>query len=77
MTLKEFLDVVKDFPDDFANNLVLSIGIIKDEDIINNGKTMHFPEFSERYDITGVNIISEGTMAPKLFFSGIRKKKKL
>jgi len=76
MTLKEFLDVVKDFPDDFANNLVLSIGIRDENDIVNDGKTIYFPEFSERYDITGVNIISEGTMAPKLFFSAIRKKKK-
>lgn len=76
MTLKEFLDVVKDFPDDFANNLVLSIGIRDENDIVNDGKTIRFPEFSEIYDIIGVNIISEGTMAPKLFFSTIRKKKK-
>jgi hypothetical protein len=74
MTLKEFRDVVKDFPDDFANNLVLSIGIRDEKDIVEENGHIIFPEFSERYDITGVNIISEGTMAPKLFFIGNRKK---
>ena len=75
MTLKEFRDIIKDFPDDFADKLVLSIGIKDENDIVNDGKTIYFPEFSERYDVEGVNIISEGTMAPKMFLIGIRKKK--
>lgn len=75
MTLKEFRDIIKDFPDDFADKLVLSIGIKDENDIVNDGKTIYFPEFSERYDVEGVNVISEGTMAPKMFLIGIRKKK--
>ena len=75
MTLKELKDVVKDFPDDIADKLVLAIGIKDEKDIIDNGNgTISFPEFSERYSVNGVNIISEGTMAPKLFFTTIRKK---
>ena len=77
MTLKEFRDVVKDFPDDIADKLVLAIGIRDEKDIIDNGNgTISFPEFSEVYSVEGVNVISEGTMAPKLFFTSIRKRKK-
>ncbi len=75
MTLKEFKDIVKDFPDEFADKLILAIGIKDENDIVNDGKTIYFPEFSERYSVEGVNVISEGTMAPKMFFTGIRKKK--
>ena len=75
MTLKEFRDITKDFPDDFADKLILSIGIRNESDIINDGKTIYIQEFSERYDITNVNIISEGTMAPKMFIIGTRKNK--
>lgn len=76
MTLKEFRDVVKDFPDDIADKLVLAIGIRDEKDIIDNGDgTISFPEFSEVYSVDGVNVISEGTMAPKLFFTSIRKRK--
>jgi len=76
MTLKELKDIVKDFPDDFADKLVLAIGIKDENDIIDNGDgTISFPEFSERYSVEGVNIISEGTMAPKMFFTTIRKRK--
>ena len=75
MTLKEFRDVVKDFPDDIADKLILAIGIRDEKDIIDNGNgTISFPEFSEVYSVEGVNVISEGTMAPKLFFTGNRKK---
>lgn len=75
MTLKEFKDIVKDFPDEFADKLVLAIGIKDEKDIIDNGDgTISFPEFSERYSVEGVNVISEGTMAPKLFFTGIKNK---
>ena len=75
MTLKEFIDVVKDFPDDITDKLVLAIGIRDEKDIIDNGNgTISFPEFSEVYSVKGVNVISEGTMAPKLFFIGNRKK---
>lgn len=76
MTLKEFRDIVKDFPDDIADKLVLAIGIRDEKDIINNGDgVISFPEFSEVYGVEGVNVISEGTMAPKLFFTSIRKRK--
>ena len=76
MTLKEFRNVVKDFPDDIADKLVLAIGIRDEKDIINNGDgVISFPEFSEVYGVEGVNVISEGTMAPKLFFTSIRKRK--
>ena len=75
MTLKEFRDVVKDFPDDIADKLVLAIGIRDEKDIIDNGNgIISFPEFSEIYSVEGVNVISEGTMAPKMFFTAIRKK---
>ena len=75
MTLKEFRDVVKDFPDDIADKLILAIGIRDEKDIIDNGNgTISFPEFSEVYSVEGVNMISECTMAPKLFFIGNRKK---
>lgn len=74
MTLKEFRDVVKDFPDDIADKLVLAIGIRDEKDIIDNGNgIISFPEFSEIYSVEGVNVISEGTMAPKMFFTTIRK----
>ena len=74
MTLKEFKDVVKDFPDDIADKLVLAIGIRDEKDIIDNGNgIISFPEFSEIYSVEGVNVISEGTMAPKMFFTTIRK----
>lgn len=76
MTLKEFRDIVKDFPDDIADKLILAIGIRDEKDIINNGDgVISFPEFSEVYGVEGVNVISEGTMAPKLFFTSIRKRK--
>jgi len=75
MTLKELKDIIKDFPDDIADKLVLAIGIRDEKDIIDNGDgTISFPEFSEVYSVKGVNMISEGTMAPKLFFTTIRKK---
>ena len=75
MTLKELKDIIKDFPDEFADKLVLAIGIRDEKDIIDNGDgTISFPEFSERYCVEGVNMISEGTMAPKMFFTAIRKK---
>ena len=77
MTLKELKNIVKDFPDDIADKLVLAIGIRDEKDIIDNGNgTISFPEFSEVYSVEGVNVISEGTMAPKLFFTSIRKRKK-
>ena len=77
MTLKEFRDLFKDFPDDIADKLILAIGIRDEKDIIDNGDgTISFPEFSEVYSVEGVNVISEGTMAPKLFFTSIRKRKK-
>ena len=76
MTLKELKNIVKDFPDDIADKLVLAIGIRDEKDIIDNGDgTISFPEFSEIYSVEGVNMISEGTMAPKLFFTSIRKRK--
>ena len=75
MTLKELKEIIKDFPDEFADKLVLAIGIRDEKDIIDNGDgTISFPEFSERYCVEGVNMISEGTMAPKMFFTAIRKK---
>ena len=76
MTLKELKDIIKDFPDDIANKLILAIGIKDEKDIIDNGDgTILFPEFSEIYRVEGVNVISEGTMAPKMFFTTIRKRK--
>ena len=76
MTLKELKDIIKDFPDDIADKLVLAIGIKDEKDIIDNGDgTISFPEFSEIYCVEGVNVISEGTMAPKMFFTTIRKRK--
>jgi hypothetical protein len=75
MTLKELKDIIKDFPDDIADKVILAIGIKDEKDIVNDGKTIYFPEFSERYSVEGVNMISEGTMAPKLFFTFIRKRK--
>ena len=75
MTLKELKDIIKDFPDEFADKLVLAIGIKDEKDIVNDGKTIYFPEFSERYSVEGVNVISEGTMAPKMVFTSIRKRK--
>ena len=75
MTLKELKDIIKDFPDDIADKVILAIGIKDEKDIIDNGDgTISFPEFSERYIVEGVNMISEGTMAPKMFFTAIRKK---
>ena len=74
MTLKEFRDLTKDFNDEMAERTQLAIGIKDEKDIVNDGKTIYFPEFSERYSVEGVNMISEGTMAPKLFFTGNRKK---
>ena len=75
MTLKEFRDLTKDFNDEMAEHTQLAIGIKDENDIVNDGKTIYFPEFSERYVVSGVNLISEGTMAPKMFFTAIRKKK--
>ena len=75
MTLKELKDIIKDFPDDIADKVILAIGIKDEKDIIDNGDgTISFPEFSERYSVESINVISEGTMAPKLFFTTIRKK---
>lgn len=74
MTLKEFRDLTKDFNDEMAERTQLAIGIKDEKDIVNDGKTIYFPEFTERYVVNGVNLIAEGTMAPKLFFIGNRKK---
>lgn len=74
MTLKELKDIIKDFPDDIADKVILAIGIKDEKDIVNDGKTIYFPEFSERHNVEGINVISEGTMAPKMFFTTIRKK---
>ena len=74
MTLKELKDITKDFPDDIADKLILAIGIKDEKDIIDNGNgPISFPEFSEIYCVECVNVISEGTMAPKMFFTAIRK----
>ena len=73
MTLKEFRDLTKDFTDEMAEQTILAIGIRDEKDIIKDGTHVYFPEFTERYDVNGVNIIAEGTMAPKLFFVGIKK----
>jgi hypothetical protein len=73
MTLKEFRDLTKDFNDEMAERTQLAIGIKDEKDIVNDGKTIYFPEFTERYIVNGVNLIAEGTMAPKLFFVGNRK----
>lgn len=75
MTLKELKDIVKDFPDDIADKLILVIGIKDEKDIIEENGYITFQEFSERFNVDGINIISEGTMAPKLFFIGNRKRK--
>ena len=75
MTLKEFRDLTKDFNDEMAERTQLAIGIKDENDIVNDGETIYFPEFTERYVVNGVNVISEGTMAPKMFFTGIRQKK--
>ena len=74
MTLKEFRDLTKDFNDEMAERTQLAIGIKDEKDIVNDGKTIYFPEFAERYVVNGLNLIAEGTMAPKLFFIGNRKK---
>lgn len=73
MTLKEFRDLTKDFNDEIAEHLLLTIGIRDEKDIIKDSTHISIPEFTEGYDVNGVNIISEGTMAPKLFFVGIKK----
>ena len=75
MTLKELKDIIKDFPDDIADKVILAIGIRDEKDIVdNNDGTISFPEFSERYSVDNVNMIMEGTMAPKLFFTTIKRK---
>lgn len=75
MTLKEFREYTKDLPDDIAERIILAIGIRDEKDIVNNGNgTISFPEFSERYPVDNVNMIMEGTMAPKLFFTTIKRK---
>jgi hypothetical protein len=75
MTLKELKDIIKDFPDDIADKLILAIGIRDEKDIIEKNGYISFPEFSERFNVDSINTISEGTMAPKLFFIGNRKRK--
>lgn len=75
MTLKEFREYTKDLPDDIAERIILAIGIRDEKDIVNNDDgTISFPEFSERYSVDNVNMIMEGTMAPKLFFTTIKRK---
>ena len=75
MTLQEFRNNTKDIPEDIANRTILCIGIRDEKDIVNNEDgTISFPEFSERYSVDNVNMIMEGTMAPKLFFTTIKRK---
>lgn len=75
MTLQEFRNNTKDIPEDIANKTILCIGIRDEKDIVNNEDgTIYFPEFSERYSVDNVNMIMEGTMAPKLFFTTIKRK---
>ena len=75
MTLKEFREYTKMIPDEMADKVVLAIGIRDEKDIVdNNDGTITMPEFSERYSVDNVNMIMEGTMAPKLFFTTTRKK---
>lgn len=75
MTLKEFRELTKDIPDDISERIHFAIGIRDEKDIVDNGNgTISFPEFSERYHVDNINMIMEGTMAPKMFFTAIRKK---
>lgn len=75
MTLKEFREYTKDLHDDIADKVILCIGIRDEKDIVNNDNgTISFPEFSERYSVDNINMIMEGTMAPKLFFTTIKRK---
>ena len=76
MTLKEFKDVIKDIPDNISDKIILSIGIKDEKDITENNGVISIPEFSERYDVNNVSMIAEGTMAPTLFLTCIRKNKK-
>jgi hypothetical protein len=76
MTLKEFKDVIKDIPDNISDKIILSIGIKDEKDITENNGVISIPEFSERYDVNNVSMIAEGTMAPKMFLTYIRKNKK-
>ena len=76
MTLKEFKDVINDIPDNISDKIILSIGIKDEKDITENNGVISIPEFSERYDVNNVSMIAEGTMAPKMFLTCIRKNKK-
>jgi hypothetical protein len=73
MTLKEFRDLTKDFNDEIAEQTLLAIGIRDEKDIIKDDTYVSFPKFIEGYNVNEVNLIAEGTMAPKLFFIGIKK----
>lgn len=74
MTLQEFRNNTKDIPEDIANRTILCIGIRDENDIVNNEDgTISFPEFSEIHSVDSINLIIEGSMAPKMFLTTIRK----